>query len=79
MTETGSVFHIEVTGEINTSIINFMDDFDFILDNEQGENTFIGWLPDQTALLGLLSGLTNLHCEVKYVRNLLEYNQNKYE
>jgi hypothetical protein len=72
MTKTGSVFQIEVTGKINTSIIYFMDDFGFRLNNEQGESIFIGWLPDQTALLGLLAGLTDLHCEIKYVRNLLK-------
>jgi hypothetical protein len=72
MTKTGSVFQIEVTGKINMSIIHFMDDIGFRLDNEQGESIFIGWLPDQTALLGLLSGLTDLHCEIKYVRNLLK-------
>jgi hypothetical protein len=72
MTKTGSVFQIEVTGKINMPIIHFMDDFGFRLNNEQGESIFIGWLPDQTALLGLLSGLTDLHCEIKYVRNLLK-------
>ena len=50
MTNTGSVFQIEVTGKINTSIIHFMDDFGFRLVNEQGESTFIGWLPDQSLL-----------------------------
>jgi hypothetical protein len=68
----GSVFQIEVTGKINTSIIDFMDDFEFCKNNKKGENTFLGWLPDQTALLGLLAGLTDLHCEIKCVRNLLK-------
>jgi hypothetical protein len=72
MTKTGSVFQIEVTGKINMSIIHFMDDIGFRLDNEQSESIFIGWLPDQTALLGLLAGLTDHHCEIKYVRNLLK-------
>jgi len=72
MIKTGSVFQIEVTGKINTSMIYFLDDFGFRLDNEQDESIFIGWLPDQTALLGLLAGLTDLHCEIKCVRNLLK-------
>lgn len=68
----GSVFQIEVAGKINTSVIDFMDDLGFRMKNEKVENTFVGWLPDQTALLGLLAGLTDLRCEIKCVRDLLK-------
>lgn len=68
----GSVFQIEVSGKIKTSVIDFMDDFEFRRKNEKGENTFVGWPPDQTALLGLIAGLTDLRCEIKCVRDTLK-------
>ena len=70
--QTESVFQIEIAGKTNTSLFQFMDDYGFRIDDEQSENTFIGWLPDQTALLGLLAGLTDLHYQIKSVRNLLK-------
>jgi len=60
----GAIYQIRVTGEINTTLINAIDDMQLRQENGQNSIALVGWLPDQSALLGLLYRLNEIRYEI---------------
>jgi len=60
----GAIYQIKVTGEINTTLLNAVDDMQLRQENGQNSIALVGWLPDQSALLGLLYRLNEIRYEI---------------
>jgi hypothetical protein len=68
--DQNTIYQIRVKGKITSSLINIVDDMQIRQESEADTLSLIGWLPDQSALLGLLNGLDEIHYEILSV-NLL--------
>ncbi|NER11626.1 hypothetical protein SAMN06265375_1032 [Muriicola jejuensis] len=60
----GAIYQIRVTGELNTTLLNAVDDMQLRQENGQNSIALVGWLPDQSALLGLLYRLNEIRYEI---------------
>lgn len=63
------IYHIVLTGSINTTLLTYVDDMQ-IREDRQGRINLIGWLPDQTALIGLLNNLNSIKYGILSVKIL---------
>ena len=62
--DQNSIYQIRVKGKITSSLINIADGMQIRQEAEADNISLIGWLPDQSALLGLLNGLHEIHYEI---------------
>lgn len=68
--EEAAIYQIRIKGRITSSLIDAVDDMQ--IRQEIGEDivSLIGWLPDQSALLGLLNTLNDIRHYILSVRIL---------
>jgi len=64
MTTKNAVYQIRLAGKISPSLINYIDDMQIRQEYGQDIISLVGWLPDQSALLGLLNALNDIHYEI---------------
>ncbi len=62
--DQNTIYQIRVNGKITSSLINIVDGMQIRQEAEADNLSLIGWLPDQSALLGLLNGLDEIHYEI---------------
>lgn len=65
-----AIYQIRIKGRINSSLIDAVDDMQIRQETEGDIVNLIGWLPDQTALIGLLNALNDIHQEILSVQIL---------
>ena len=70
MNTKNSVYQIRISGKISPSLINYIDDMQIRQEYGQDTISLVGWLPDQSALLGLLNTLNDIHYEILSVNTL---------
>jgi len=70
MTSTNSVYQIRLVGRVSPSLQNYIDDMQIRQEHGKDIITLVGWLPDQSALLGLLNTLNDIHYEILSVNTL---------
>ena len=61
---TGSIYQIKLNGEINTALINLIDNMQVTQEADKQVIKLVGWLPDQSSLLGLLISLNEIRYEI---------------
>ncbi|MCY1719945.1 hypothetical protein OU798_06295 [Prolixibacteraceae bacterium Z1-6] len=64
------VYHIILQGKITLALLDSIDDMQ-IRENGKGEINLIGWLPDQSALIGLLNHLNEIRYGILSVKALM--------
>jgi hypothetical protein len=62
--KTGAIYQIRLNGEINTALINLIDNMQLTQEAEEKVIKLVGWLPDQSSLLGLLISLNEIRYEI---------------
>jgi hypothetical protein len=68
--QSEAIYQILVMGEITGSLLHVVDDMQIRLQSEEGIVSLVGWLPDQSALIGLLNALNNIRQKIVSVRIL---------
>jgi hypothetical protein len=68
--DEAAIYQIQVKGKITDTLIGMTDDMQLRQDVEQETISLIGWLPDQSALLGLLNNLNDIRYDIISVRIL---------
>ena len=66
--KTEAMYHIVIRGEVTHSLIHIVDSLQMRREAKEDMITLIGWLPDQSSLIGLLNGLNNIRQEIISVR-----------
>jgi hypothetical protein len=66
--EDEAIYHIMIRGEVTDSLIHLADSLQMRRETEEDMISLIGWLPDQSSLIGLLNGLNNIRQEILLVR-----------
>ncbi len=66
--KTEAIYHIVIRGEVTDSLIHIVDSLQMRRETDQDMISLIGWLPDQSSLIGLLNGLNNIRQEIISVR-----------
>ncbi|MGB5244564.1 MAG: hypothetical protein WBN50_13155 [Lutimonas sp.] len=64
ISKTGSIYEIRLNGEINTTLLNLVDNMQLTQEAEEKVIKLVGWLPDQSSLLGLLISLDEIRYEI---------------
>ncbi len=64
MNAKNAVYQIRLAGKISPLLINYIDDMQIRQEIGQDTISLVGWLPDQSALLGLLNALNDIHYEI---------------
>lgn len=59
--DDAAIYQIRLKGKITSSLIDAVDDMQIRQENEEDLVSLVGWLPDQSALLGLLNSLNDMH------------------
>jgi len=72
--DDAAIYQIRLKGKITSSLIDAADDMQIRQENEEDLVSLIGWLPDQTALIGLLNALNDIHQEILSVQILKSEN-----
>ncbi|MEQ8303109.1 MAG: hypothetical protein RIB47_06935 [Cyclobacteriaceae bacterium] len=70
MTGKNPIYQIRISGKITQSLIDYIDDMQIRQEYGQDTISLVGWLPDQSALLGLLNTLNDIHYEILSVNTL---------
>ena len=70
MTGKNPIYQIRLSGKITQSLIDYIDDMQIRQEYGQDTISLVGWLPDQSALLGLLNTLNDIHYEILSVNTL---------
>ncbi len=70
ISDEAAIYQIQVKGKITDILIKMTDDMQLRQDVEQETISLVGWLPDQSALLGLLNTLNDIRYEIISVRIL---------
>ncbi len=70
LNDEAAIYQIRIKGKITSSLINAVDDMQIRQENGKDLVSLIGWLPDQSALLGLLNTLNDMHHYILSVRIL---------
>jgi len=70
--DAAAIYQIRLKGKITSSLINAVDDMQIRQENREDLVSLIGWLPDQSALLGLLNTLNDMHHYILSVRILTD-------
>ena len=65
-----AIYQIQLKGKITDALIHSVDDMQLRQDDSTESVSLIGWLPDQSALLGLLNTLNDIRYEIISVRIL---------
>ncbi|WP_167608234.1 hypothetical protein [Maribellus sediminis] len=74
ISDEAAIYQIQVKGKITDILIHSVDDMQ-IRQNESTEAvSLVGWLPDQSALLGLLNTLNDIRYAIISVRILTKDN-----
>ena len=68
------VYHITLQGKNSIALVESIDDMQ-IRENRNGGISIVGWLPDQSALIGLIHTLHELHYGILSVRALVHEEQ----
>jgi hypothetical protein len=70
--DEAAIYQIQVKGKITDTLIGMTDDMQLRQENENEDEiiSLIGWLPDQSALLGLLNTLNDIRYAIISVRIL---------
>lgn len=71
-----AIYHIVIRGQVTDSLIHIADSLQVRRVAEEDVITLIGWLPDQSSLLGLLNGLNSIRREIISVRLISMTNKN---
>ena len=71
-----AIYHIVIRGQVTDSLIHVADSLQIRKEAEEDLISLIGWLPDQSSLLGLLHGLNNIRREIISVRVISMTNKN---
>ena len=66
--KTEAMYHIVIRGEVTDSLIHIVDSLQMRREAKEDMISLIGWLPDQSSLIGLLNGLNNIRQEIISVR-----------
>jgi len=69
--DEAAIYQIQVKGKITDILIHSVDDMQVRQDDNAEAVSLIGWLPDQSALLGLLNTLNDIRYEIVSVRILI--------
>lgn len=69
-----AIYQVQVKGEITEILIRSVDDMQVRQEVNSGTVSLIGWLPDQSALLGLLNTLNDIRYGIISVRILTNNN-----
>jgi hypothetical protein len=70
ISDEAAIYQIQVKGEITNTLIAAVDDMQVRQEINNDAISLIGWLPDQTALIGLLNTLNDIRYEIISVRIL---------
>jgi len=70
MSDEAAIYQIQVKGKITDILIHSVDDMQVRQDENAEAVSLVGWLPDQSALLGLLNTLNDIRYEIISVRVL---------
>lgn len=68
--DSAAIYQIRLNGKISSSLIKVVDDMQIRQEAEGDIVNLIGWLPDQTALIGLLNALDDIHQQIISVQIL---------
>lgn len=68
--DEAAIYQIQVKGKITEILIQSVDDMQVRQDDNTEAVSLIGWLPDQSALLGLLNTLNDIRYSIISVRIL---------
>ena len=68
--DEAAIYQIQVKGKITDILIHSVDDMQIRQDDNREAVSLVGWLPDQSALLGLLNTLNDIRYEIISVRVL---------
>jgi len=71
ISDEAAIYQIQVKGKITDILIHSVDDMQVRQDDNAEAVSLIGWLPDQSALLGLLNTLNDIRYEIVSVRILI--------
>mgnify|MGYP001824736167 FL=1 len=66
--KTEAMYHIVIRGEVTDSLMHIVDSLQMRREAKEDMISLIGWLPDQSSLIGLLNGLNNIRQEIISVR-----------
>jgi len=72
--DEAAIYQVQVKGEITEILIRSVDDMQVRQEANSGTVSLIGWLPDQSALLGLLNTLNDIRYGIISVRILTNNN-----
>lgn len=64
------VYHIILKAKITPTLLDYLDDLQ-VREGRDGKINVIGWLPDQSALIGLLYNLHGTRCSILSVKALI--------
>jgi hypothetical protein len=70
ISDEAAIYQIQVKGKITDILIHSVDDMQVRQDDSAEAVSLIGWLPDQSALLGLLNTLNDIRYAIISVRIL---------
>ena len=70
ISDEAAIYQIQVKGKITDTLIHSVDDMQVRQDDNTEAVILVGWLPDQSALLGLLNTLNDIRYEIISVRVL---------
>ena len=73
-----AIYQIQLKGKITDALIHSVDDMQLRQENEDEIISLIGWLPDQSALLGLLNTLNDIRYAIISMRILTNTDELKY-
>jgi len=68
--DEAAIYQIQVKGKISDILLHSVDDMQLRQENGDETISLIGWLPDQSALLGLLNTLNDIRYGIVSVRIL---------
>lgn len=55
------IYQIKIQGRITSTLLSIIDDMQVREDGQKEEVSLVGWLPDQSALMGLLMAIHEIH------------------
>jgi hypothetical protein len=66
--DDADIYQIRLKGKITDTLIQMTDDMQVRQECDPETISIIGWLPDQSALIGLLNTLHDIHFKIKSVQ-----------
>jgi len=66
--DDAAIYQIKLKGKITTTLIQMTDDMQVRQECDRETISIIGWLPDQSALIGLLNTLHDIRFKIKSVQ-----------